>query len=444
MNTQVIHPNCAVRLICPSERISPSKMEIPIQVAVLVSQQGKYSGTGDGNTEEDNNGNVRKLYEQEEQEQDTRSRLEDEDERDYKCCVRTIPLAPRRPGLPPPGCMDPPGVVQVGPHSFPVTHALPMNCSQNQVYHQAVFPLMSLFMEGFDASVVAYGQKGCGKTYALYGNGFNDTTEKDDIGVVARCVREIFQHIANHPERTYAVNITWVEICREIIRDVFGVGSVQCMNMSDAFHWLKVGYKLLNSTKSQMGHSLFSITLEQRWISKEGLIQHRLSTASFTDLGATERLFMLNSLEQPTSMPKDLGLQSLERVVSTLIDPSLIFKANGNVPYNQTMLTTLLKDSFGGRAQTLVIVCVSPWERDINETICNMQFAFKVQCVRNFVVINSFSDDNTPVSSPEDLPPEMRDVGVRLPPPVHDNFGLQFAASQWSKLVSNAEDLLSK
>ncbi|XP_061402435.1 kinesin-like protein costa [Musca vetustissima] len=335
------------------------------------------------------------------------------------------------------------GIVQVGPHSFPVTHALPLNCTQNQLYHQTVFPLMSLFMEGFDASVVAYGQRGCGKTYALYGNGFNESPEKDDHGVVARCIREIFNHIANHPERTYAVNITWVEICREIIRDVFGVGSVQCMNVNDAFHWLKVGYKLLNSTKSQMGHSLFSITLEQRWISKEGLIQHRLSTASFTDLCATERLFMLNSLEQPTSLPKDLGLQSLERVVSTLIDPSFIFKANGNVPYNQTMLTTLLKDSFGGRAQTLVIVCVSPLERDINETICNMQFAFKVQCVRNFVVINSFSDDNTPVS-PDELPPEMRDVGMGLPPQVHDNFGLQFAASQWSKLVANAEDLLSK
>ncbi|XP_073811039.1 kinesin-like protein costa [Musca autumnalis] len=410
-------------------------MEIPIQVAVRICPVFVV---------EDDNGNLRKDEEKDvTTTNDATNNDYEDDERDRKCCVRNIPFAPRRPP-PPIGCMDP-GVVQVGPHSFPVTHALPLNCTQNQVYHQAVFPLMSLFMEGFDASVVAYGQRGCGKTYALYGTGFNESPEKDDHGVVARCIREIFNHIANHPERTYAVNITWVEICREIIRDVFGVGSVQCMNVTDAFHWLKVGYKLLNSTKSQMGHSLFSITLEQRWISKEGLIQHRLSTASFTDLCATERLFMLNSLEQPTSLPKDLGLQSLERVVSTLIDPSLIFKANGNVPYNQTMLTTLLKDSFGGRAQTLVIVCVSPLERDINETICNMQFAFKVQCVRNFVVINSFSDDNTPVSPTDELPPEMRDVGMGLPPTqVHDNFGLQFAASQWSKLVANAEDLLSK
>ncbi|TMW40340.1 hypothetical protein DOY81_014580 [Sarcophaga bullata] len=184
----------------------------------------------------------------------------------------------------------------------------------------------------------------------------------------------------------------------------------------------------------EMAHTLFTLTLEQQWVSKEGLIQHRLSTASFSDLCATERLFMLNSLDQPSSLPKDL-------------DPALMYNANGNIPYNQTTLTTLLKDSFGGRAQTLLILCVSPFERDINETLCNLQFVFKVQCVRNYVVMNTFSDDNTPLS-PEGILPELGGGSVTtagLTPPVPDtHFGLQFAASQWFKLVSNAEGLFSK
>lgn len=432
-------------------------MEIPIQVAVRIcplgsqrlqqqqrenkqqSKGGAKASESGSNSEEDNNGNVKA---QESPETEFKQE-EDEEKLKNRRCVQCIPLAPRHPGIPPPGCMDPPGLVQVGPHAFPVTHALPIHCSQQQLYHQTVFPLMSLFMEGFDASIVTYGQKGCGKTYSLYGKGFDDPSNEYDQGIVTRCVKEIFSHIANHPERTYAVNITWVEIYREIIRDIFGVGSVQCMNMTDVLHWLRTGYNILYSSKLQLGHSLFSLTLEQRWISKEGLIQHRLSTASFTDLGPTDRLFMLNSLEQPTSLPKDLGLQSLEHVVSTLADPNLMFKVNGNVPYNQTMLTTLLKDSFGGRAQTLVVVCVSQYERDINETICNMQFAFKAQCVRNFVVINSYSDDNTPVS-PEALMPQMGDMGTGMQAAINENFGLQFAAKQWSKLVSNAENLLTK
>lgn len=443
-------------------------MEIPIQVAVRICPKGLQKQQAATNLEtidsptkkvedeqQDNNGNVK-----EDVNKHKNPDNEYEDDKDTKCCIQTIPLAATQPGYMPHNGMTPggmglldngvgiaAGLIQVGPHSFPVTHALPLNCVQNQVYHQTVFPLISLFMEGFDASVVTYGQKGSGKTYTLYGYGFDCSYGEADQGIVQRCVREIFTHMTNHPERTYAVNIGWVEICGEVIRDLLGVGNVHCMNFADVFHWLQVGLQSLANSKMEMAHTLFTLTLEQQWVSKEGLIQHRLSTASFSDLCATERLFMLNSHDQPSSLPKDLGLQSLEHVVNTLTDPALMYNANGNIPYNQTTLTTLLKDSFGGRAQTLVILCVSPFERDINETLCNLQFGFKVQCVRNFVVMNTFSDDNTPLS-PEGILPELGGGGVTtagLTPPVPEtHFGLQFAASQWFKLVSNAEGLFSK
>ncbi|CAD7012111.1 unnamed protein product [Ceratitis capitata] len=79
------------------------------------------------------------------------------------------------------------GLMQVGPHSFPVTHALSMDCTQSQIYHQTVFPLISLFMEGFDASVVTYGQRGTGKTYTLYGPGLDCLYSETEQGVVQRC-----------------------------------------------------------------------------------------------------------------------------------------------------------------------------------------------------------------------------------------------------------------
>ncbi|KAI9583336.1 kinesin-like protein costa [Glossina fuscipes] len=364
-----------------------------------------------------------------------------EEEKETKCCVKAINLTTNTaPVFLENGIGMVTGLIQVGPHSFPVTHALQPHCGQNEIYHQTIFPLVSLFMEGFDASVVTYGQRNVGKTYTLYGHGFDCGCSEADQGVVQRCAREIFAHIANHPERTYVVNIGWVEICGEVIRDLLGVGNVHCVSLTDVFHWLQVGLNTLNASRREMAHSLFTLTLEQQWVSKEGLMQHRLSTASFSDLAATERLFMLNALEQPSSLPKDIGLQSLEQVVNALTDPG----ANRNIPYNQTTLTTLLKDSFGGRAQTLVMLCVSPFERDVNETLCNLQFAFKVQCVRNYVVMNTFSDDNTPIT-PESLLPDIASgVTNALQPQIQEQIGLQFAASQWFKLVANAEGLLSK
>ncbi|XP_061402427.1 kinesin-like protein costa [Musca vetustissima] len=442
------------RALLKKKTTTKKRMEIPIHVAVRICPKGLLQLPQQKVVEEEEGKVIEnKIQIKEEERCDEVENLKSEnntqeikkkefsEEDNQKCCVRAVPfINGGLPGLPAPGCREPPDVVQVGPHSFPVTHALPLDCSQLQVYQKTVLPMMTLFMEGFDASVVTYGQRGCGKTYTLYGQG---PTQNENQGLVAFCVREIFNHIHRHPERTCIVNITWVEICREIIRDIFGVGSVQCMNLTDAFHWLQVGYKLLTSTKSQMGHSLFSITLEQRWISKEGLIQHRLSTASFTDLCATDRQMLKIANDQTALVPLDKGLQALECVIGSLIDPALVHKGYDCIPYNRSMLTTMLKDSFGGRAQTLVLVCISPWERDVAETMANMQFAFKVQCVHNFVVINSFSDDNTPAIPEGDEDEDDEEGGASLKKS-QDPFALQFAANQWSKLVSNAEDLLSK
>lgn len=124
---------------------------------------------------------------------------------DSAYCVQAIPISASALGLPSalPGG-DPmdsiaAGLIQVGPHTVPVTHALPSSSSQEQVYHQTVFPLITLFLEGFDASVVTYGQRGQGKSYTLYGNVQDPTLTDSTEGVVQLCVRDIFSHISLHP-----------------------------------------------------------------------------------------------------------------------------------------------------------------------------------------------------------------------------------------------------
>lgn len=303
---------------------------------------------------------------------------------------------------------------------------LPKDCTQDYVYHQTVYPMLAIYLEGFDVSIVTYGQQGTGKTYTMLGPGFDCVFSERDQGIIQRCVRDIFVKMGQQRERNYVINVGWIQIVGDEIHDLLDVGTVQCMSIGDVFHWLKIG--LHNRTAdNHVGHSLFTLTLEQQWINAEGLIQHRLSTASFCDLCATERMLVMNSIDQHISVPKDLGLQALERVVHALTDPNCLM-----VDYNQTTLTTLLKDSFGGRAQTLFILCVSPFEDHYTETQHNLQLAFKVQCIRNFVVLNTFSDNNTVAHVPNET--------VEQP----DTFGLQFAASQWLKLVSNAEGLFTK
>ncbi|XP_059621326.1 kinesin-like protein costa [Phlebotomus argentipes] len=352
-----------------------------------------------------------------------------------KSVVQTISQV-RRPGLTENGNVVPQmltsGMVQVAGHSFPVTHALAPESGQEEVFRRTVLPMIGVLLEGYDTSVVSYGQVGTGKTYTLFGPGLNCAHSEAEQGIVQRSIREIFLRLSALRTRNYEVNMAWVEICGEdAVKDLLEAGNVPCGSISEAFQWLKLGF---GNKTGQTSHSIFTITLEQQWVSPEGLIQHRLSTASFCDLCGTDRMYMLNSMNQHLSIPKDRRLQTLEDIVNALTDPSVVLY-NNNVPYHRTNLTTLLKDSFGGRAQTLVLLTVSSLEENTNETIHNLQFAFKAQCVRNYVVMNTFSDNNTPLN--------VEPVQEAAPEPV-DTFGLQFAASQWFKLVSNAEGLLSK
>lgn len=351
-------------------------------------------------------------------------------------CVRSIPAASN---------LGHGGLIQVENHTFPVSFSFPEESTQKEIYLKTVCPLICLILEGYDFSIITYGQKGTGKTYTLYGvpeNFLGNTYDLSVEGLVQQCARELFHQLSILSTRHFAINIEWMEIQGEVVRDLLDSGSVPCYNINDIFYWLRVGFQNKNNPKTPIhseSHTLFTITLEQQWISKEGLIQHRLATLSFMDLCGTERT-------QNENIPKDLGLQSLEKVVNQLTLPATnITDRPSAIDYNQTTLTTLLKDAFGGRAQTLMILCTSAEQKDLTETISNLQFAFKVQCVKNQIVMNTFSDNNTRFvprieqPHPPTLQSQNSQSGV-----TNYAMGLQFAASQWFKLVTNAEGLFSK
>lgn len=352
--------------------------------------------------------------------------------------------------------------------TFPIQHALPYGCQQENIYRETVLPLIRSFLDGYDTSFITYGQYRTGKSYTMFGPGFDCVYGESEQGIVQRAVRDIFADLTKRQrECRFSVNVAWVEVCGNDVHDILGGRIVQCNSISDVFHCLQIG--IVN--RSQMpSHSLFTMTLEQQWINANGLIQHRLSTASFCDLCATDRIQSINQFNQQINVPKDLGLQTLERIVSTLVNRNYDMIDDNNInliqQYEETTLTKLLKDSFGGRAYALLILCVSPLEQDLVETTQNLEFAYKVQFIRNNVIMNTFSDNNLPITNLIDpmilasAQATLPHMPVPLPQALHYNpmismeklnatsnqntFGLKFAATQWLKLVSNAEGVFNK
>lgn len=250
---------------------------------------------------------------------------------DQPCVVQSTPAVLAEHPLamheaPPPGAPPPPppmpGFVHLAGSSFPFAHALPVDCSQDQLYLQTVYPMLGMFLEGYDASFVTYGQAATGKTYTMLGPGLNCVYGEAEQGIVLRCVRDIFAALAVHRARNYAVHIGWVEVAGDEINDLFqNSGNVPCATVGDVFHWLQVGMANRKASGGGTVHSIFTLTLEQQWVTPvEGLIQHRLSTASFCDLAATDRVRREGAAElveeeeddglpQDRTVPRDLGLR---------------------------------------------------------------------------------------------------------------------------------------
>nr|XP_019529311.2 LOW QUALITY PROTEIN: kinesin-like protein costa [Aedes albopictus] len=263
-------------------------------------------------------------------------------------------------------------------------------------------------LEGYDFSIVSFGERDSAKSFSLYANGACE-------GVVWCFVRDLFCRLGGHPERMYSVGVAWTEITSEgDVVDLLGVALMQCFTIEEIYGLLSVGLH----NRNPGNHNILSLILEQQWTALNGLNQHRQSTVSFCDLCGTER-----EMVEGKSVLKDSGLRKLEDIVLKRSDD-----------YNESILTAFLKDSFGGRAQTLMLLCIRDPEGE--DGIRNLEFGDKAQEIVNHVVMNTFSDNNVPAVALNE------DLAAGMAQPTYD--GLYFASQQWAKLLKNAESLFNK
>ncbi|XP_058832055.1 kinesin-like protein costa [Topomyia yanbarensis] len=276
------------------------------------------------------------------------------------------------------------------------------------IYTESVAGITETVLEGYDFSIVSYGDTGSGKSYTLYGNAASE-------GIVLCFIQDLFYQLSKNPDRMYSIGVAWTEITSDgDVVDVLGTALMQCFTIEEIYNLLSLGLH----SKNPENHNILSLILEQQWTALNGMNQHRQSTISFCDLTGTER-------EQVDGrrLLKDSGLRKLEDIVHKRSDD-----------YNESILTAFLKDSFGGRAQTLILLCIKGAE--LEQSIENLEFGEKAQDIVNHVVMNTFSDNNVPFIALNE------DIHAGMPQPNCD--GLYYASQQWAKLLKNAESLFNK
>src|SRR5271155_5814131 len=143
----------------------------------------------------------------------------------------------------------------------------------------------------------------------------------------------------------------------------------------------------MNDTSSR-SHAVFSVILTQRRHDVEtNMSTEKVSRISLVDLAGSERATSTGATGARLKEGAEINrsLSTLGRVIAALADLSdskkkKTGKGAGQVPYRDSVLTWLLKDSLGGNSMTAMIACIAP--SDYDETLSTLRYADQAKHIR--------------------------------------------------------------
>lgn len=99
--------------------------------------------------------------------------------------------------------------------------------TQRGVYDESAFPLVESVMQGFNGTIFAYGQTGCGKTHTMLGVKGN----KEENGIIPKAFDHIFGYFddAINMRKKFLIRCSYLEIYNESIRDLLSAKVDACL-----------------------------------------------------------------------------------------------------------------------------------------------------------------------------------------------------------------------
>uniref|UniRef100_A0A8C3RJA6 Kinesin family member 7 n=1 Tax=Chelydra serpentina TaxID=8475 RepID=A0A8C3RJA6_CHESE len=299
--------------------------------------------------------------------------------------------------------------------------------NQESVYGACVQPLVEAFFEGFNVTVFAYGQTGSGKTYTI-GEASVSAINEDEQGIIPRAMAETFKLIDENDLIDYTVRVSYLEVYKEEFQDLlqvetaskdiqireddkgnivlYGVKETEVEGLDEVLSLLEMGNTVKHTgathinTQSSRSHTIFTVTMEQRRgagrltrltlhdkASVPASGQVLASKFHFVDLAGSERVVKTGNTGErlKESIQINSGLLALGNVISALGDPR---RKCSHIPYRDSKITRILKDSLGGNAQTAMIACVSPSSSDFDESLNTLNYASRAQNIKNKAMVN--------------------------------------------------------
>ena len=300
--------------------------------------------------------------------------------------------------------------VFVSDRSFAFDFVFGTKCTQDFVYEESVRDLLNSSFAGYNTTIFAYGQTGSGKTYTM-GTGADDGLDEDKRGILPRMIADIFNKLDADTEAcavegtSYEIYASFAEIYNEKVFDLLnnrneslsiinngdnvivkGLSERRVYRSADMFRLLREGSesRRIGATEmnkqSSRSHAIFTITI-CKVTASEGTLRGKLN---FVDLAGSERLEKTkatgNRAQEGISINKSLS--TLSKVIEALVTHA------SHIPYRESSLTRLLKDSLGGNAKTVMIACISPADTNLSETVNTLRWADQARKIENKPTVN--------------------------------------------------------
>nr|KAF6474608.1 kinesin family member 9 [Rousettus aegyptiacus] len=309
------------------------------------------------------------------------------------------------------------------------------DASQEVVYETVAKDVVAQALDGYNGTIMCYGQTGAGKTYTMTGA----TENYKHRGILPRALQQVFRMVEERPTHAVTVRVSYLEIYNESLFDLLstlpyvgpsatpmtivenpqgvfikGLSVHLTSQEEDAFSLLFEGEtnRIIAShtmnKNSSRSHSIFTIYVEahSRTLSEEKYITSKIN---LVDLAGSERLGKSGSegrvLKEATYINKSLSF--LEQAIIALGD-----QKRDHIPFRQCKLTHALKDSLGegvvgaqgagtglgksaaggGNCNMVLVTNIYGEAAQLEETLSSLRFASRMKLVTTEPAVNEKYD----------------------------------------------------
>ncbi|XP_041828622.1 kinesin-like protein KIF6 isoform X2 [Melanotaenia boesemani] len=301
-------------------------------------------------------------------------------------------------------------------YKFRFKKVFDQDARQEDIFESIAKPVAESVLAGYNGTIFAYGQTGSGKTFTITGG----AERYSDRGVIPRTLSYLYERFSQDSSMIYTTHISYLEIYNEVGYDLLdsqheasrledlqkvvimedpeqnihlrNLSLQQSANEEEALNLLFQGdtNRMIAETPmnqaSTRSHCIFTVHLCRREPGSATLLRSKLH---LVDLAGSDRVSKTGLNGQLLTEAKyiNLSLHYLEQVIIALSE-----KNRSHIPYRNSMLTSVLRDSLGGNCMTTMIATMAVDKRNLDESISTCRFAQRVALIKNEAILNEELD----------------------------------------------------